>query len=171
MAAAVIPEAAGVIGGVAGLFGGPDKNKIRDQQEQQNYTAAQGGSVSAAQTIYDNQKPGSGQTHERIVDDQKYWGLLTQAGWTVDGSGRVQPPSRTNVGPTSYGNPATLGGGGAVGNYNVAGPAPAPNPFLTSGAGGFSPGAIGLPSGATGELILFGVAALVTVLLVMAVRK
>jgi hypothetical protein len=142
MAAAIVPEALGALSAVGGLFGGSNKNALRDQQEAQRFSLAKGGDVTSAQGIYHDSLPENKQTAERIKDDQGYWQQLRGLGWTVDASGTVHPPAAagrvvgsigwTANAPASMTGAAPAPGAGGTVTYSTAGgdvvtPAKAPS--------------------------------------------
>lgn len=144
MAAAIIPQALGVIGTIGGLFGGSNKNALRDQQEAARYALAKGGDVTSAQGIYHDSLPQNKQTAERIKDDQGYWAQLQGAGWTVDASGTVHAPraaavsapaptSWTSAAPPSMTGAAPSPTAGQVVQYTSAGAVAVPVASATQG--------------------------------------
>jgi hypothetical protein len=146
MAAAIIPQAIGVVDALGSFLGGSNKNALRDQQEKDRLARAQGGSVSDAQGIYHDSLPQNKQPAERIKDDQAAWSTLQAAGWTVDTGGTVHPPST----------------GRAAGGWSAA---------LTGGAAAAAPGANGaggtIASVASGHAVAFAVIGVVALLAIV----
>lgn len=160
MAAAIIPQAVSVVASLGGLFGGSNKNALRDQQEADRFARAKSGSVTDAQGIYHDSLPQNKQTGERIKDDQGYWSQLQGLGWTLDASGNVHPPAaaRAATAPQpgwTSGAPASMVNAAASGS-----------PITTYSSGGsvaLSPAAAPTQSHAVAYAIL-AVTALVAIL-------